>query len=333
MVKKRVLLALLAGVMILGGCQSENKSSQSKENPNETKKEIVQVVVPDGLPAITISKMIKENPVLDENVEVKYSVEKGPDGLASKVLGGEADIAIVPSNLAAQSYNKGLGYKLVATGGFGSFSLIGQGEIKTLEDIKGKEITTIGKGLTPDIVLKSILKEKGINPDSDVTLNYLSGATELAPTFLAGKTQVAQMPEPMLTKVLKKKTDTNIIMNLNEEWKNTFKSKNGFPQSSLIIKKDLIENNKKFVEKFIDEYENSIKFANENTDKLGEYVEATGISIEKEILKDAIKGANLKFVSAEDGKEDYEKYFEVLMKYDSKVIGGKLPDEEIYFKK
>ena len=36
---------------------------------------------------------------------------------------------------------------------------------------------------------------------------------------------------------------------------------------------------------------------------------------------------------AEDGKEYYEKYFDVLMKYDSKVIGGKLPDEEIYFKK
>lgn len=325
--KIAIAMALVGSILLIGCGNSSNKGStiETKE------KKVVNVVVPDGLPSITMAKIMKENPNFDETVDIKYSIEKGTDGLTSKVLSGEADIAIVPSNLAAQAYNKGLGYKLAATGGFGSFSLIGNEDIKTVEDLKGKTLTTIGKGMTPDIVLKAILKEKGIDIEKDITLNYLGGATELAPTFLSGKCEIAQIPEPMLTKVLSQKTTSNIIIDLNEEWKTTFKTENGYPQSSLIIKENLISDRDNFVNKFIKGYKDSIEFANNNTDKLGNYCEELGISVDKNILKDAIERSNLKFVKAKDSKKDYEKYYEILMESNSKVIGGKIPNEKIYY--
>ena len=50
----------------------------------------------DGIPALTVAKILKENPTIDENITINYEIQKSPDLLVSKVLKEEADIAIVP---------------------------------------------------------------------------------------------------------------------------------------------------------------------------------------------------------------------------------------------
>ena len=56
---------------------------------------------------------------------------------------------------------------------------------------KGEDVYMMGKGLVPDIVFRTLCKENGIDPDTDINIIYLSGATELAPNFLAGKTKIS----------------------------------------------------------------------------------------------------------------------------------------------
>ena len=84
----------------------------------------------------------------------------------------------------------------------GSFYLISADGEKTLDQLKGQEIYNIGKGLTPDIVTRTVLKDKGYDPDKDFNFSYVNGVTELAPTILAGKTKYAVIPEPALSQVL-----------------------------------------------------------------------------------------------------------------------------------
>lgn len=87
------------------GCSPKQEVN---ENVNIVTKEI-SFVAPSGVPATAISKMIKENVQVDDNYNINYSIENTSDTLATAVMKGEPDIAIVPSNLAAQAYNKGLG--------------------------------------------------------------------------------------------------------------------------------------------------------------------------------------------------------------------------------
>ena len=222
--KKRLasVVLLILGVLTSSGC---SKPAVPKET------HVLTVSVPDGIPALTMAKMIEEDTQISENISLQYTIEKTTDVLAAKVFSKEADIAIVPSNLAAQSYNKELGYKIAATGSWGSFYLISEGAIGDTDLLKEKEITTIGKNLTPDLILRHILNLKQINPDEDVTINYLNGATELAPNFIGGKAEIASVPEPMLSMIMSKKPDTHIIIDFNEEWKSAHESKNGYPHS------------------------------------------------------------------------------------------------------
>jgi NitT/TauT family transport system substrate-binding protein len=333
-----LILSILFTVSAFTGCGA-NKEEVKKDAKPEVKQEqkvqakSLKVFYPDGIPALTVVKLAKENPSIDENITISYELQKTPDALVSKILSGEADIAIVPSNLAAQAYNKNMPYKLAATSGWGSFFLISTEDIKSFNDLKGKEVYNIGKGLTPDIVFKYILSKNSINPDKDVNITYLNSATELAPTFISGKSKIAVIPEPMLTNVTMKKPDTKIIFNLNEEWSNITGNANGYPQSSLIIKKDLLENNKEFVEGFLAKYKESIEWANQNPEKLGEYAQELKLSMNKEVVQKSITRANIKYVDIKDSIRDYEVYFKALFEFESKSIGGKLPDEGLYMQK
>lgn len=322
--KKLIKLILPILVLTLGaGCAKPTPKAEPIT---------LKVSVPDGIPALTMTKMIKENNLIDENITLEYTVEKTTDALVAKVLSKEADIAIVPSNLAAQTYNKELGYKIAATGSWGSFYLISEEAIRDPKVLVGKEITTIGKNLTPDIILRHILEIKELKPDQDITINYLNGATELAPNYLGGKIAIASVPEPMLTTIMGKKPHTNIVLDFNEEWKAAHDSLNGYPQSSLIIKQDIISSNKEFVEKFLEEYEKSILWANENPEALGEYAKALELAIDPTVLPVALTRANMKYVPIEESRDDYSEFFKVLFEMEPKTIGGEIPDEGLYFK-
>lgn len=330
--KLSLLLSVLLTVSVFAGC-SAKKEEVNKNTKQEEKVEAksIKMFYPDGIPALTVAKLAKEVPSIDKNITISYELQKTPDALVSKVLSGEADIAVVPSNLAAQAYNKNIPYKLAATSSWGSFFLISSDEIKSFNDLKGKEVHNTGKGLTPDIVFRYILAKNNVNPDKDLTVTYLNAATELAPAFISGKSKIAVIPEPMLTNVMMKKADTKISFDLNKEWSKITGSANGYPQSSLIIKKDLLEKDKKFVEEFLTKYKESIEWANKNPEKLGEYAEELKMSMNKAVVQKSIGRANIKYVEAT--KKDYEDYYKALLEFEPKSIGGKLPDEGLYMQK
>ena len=73
---------------------------------------------------------MKEDPIIAENITINYEIQKSPDLLVSKILKEEADIAIVPSNLASQAFNKGLSYKLVGTSAWGTIYLVSTEDIE-----------------------------------------------------------------------------------------------------------------------------------------------------------------------------------------------------------
>ncbi|MDY4079619.1 MAG: ABC transporter substrate-binding protein [Clostridium sp.] len=329
MKKKLLLIALTLCLTIsLIGCGNKNESSNSVNNQKTETKE-VKVVVPDGLPAIASAKLIKENQEIKKNYKTTYTIEKTSENIVSSVLKGEPDIAIVPSNVAATQYNKGAGYEIAGTVGWGCFYLVSTDEEISLENLKGKEIYNIGKGLTPDIVTKSVLKDMGYG-DEDFNFSYVGGVTELAPTVIAGKTPYAVLPEPALTQVSSKNDKVSIILDLNELWKEKNNSKYGFPQSTVIVKKDFADKNKEFMDEFLDKLEESCEFAEKGTEELGSLCEEIGVSASKDIIPKSMEKANIDYEGIDDTHDEYKAYFEKLNSFDASTIGGKVPDEAIF---
>lgn len=347
MVMKRILaLFLISVLMFTVGCSNENTSSENlnnleevKEEPKEEVKEepkeeiIINIASPVGAPTLSMIKMFKDNLTLGSNSTVIYESVKSPDLMASKIISGEIDIAIVPSNLAIKLYNKGIDYKYAGAGVWGVLYIASTEDLNGWEDLKGKEINMIGRGLTPDIVTRYLLKANGLEPDVDVTFNYVNGSTDLAQLFISGKSTLSILPEPMLSKVMMKKSETKIILDLQEEWKKASGGSGSYPQAAIMIKNELIENHPEIVDEFLAKYEESINWANENPTDAGLYSEEfkTGLSVQ--LVEKAMERTNLMFKNSVDSEKDLVAYYEVLFNFSADSIGGKLPDDNFYYKK
>ncbi|MDR0880586.1 MAG: ABC transporter substrate-binding protein [Clostridioides sp.] len=332
-------LSLFLGIGVLTGCAKEKVTENGEGASKETKKATeVSVITPDGLPSMAIAKLIKEKPEIKKDYNVKYSISATPDDLSTQVMKGSADIAIVPSNMAAIAYNKNKeskssDYVIAGTAGFGSFYLVSTEDLGGFDGLKGKTIVNTGKGLTPDITFQAILKEKGLNPESDVTLDYVNAVSELVPMLVSGKATTAVVPEPALSGLMTKKPDVKIIGNLNDEYKKANKSEFGYPQSTVIVKSSFLKENKEFVDAFLTHVSDSIKWAKENPKDLGAYSKEVGIQSEPAIIEKSMERSNLDFEPIKTNKDEYIKYFQCLFDFNPKSLGGSMPDEGIFMEK
>ncbi|MFT9496560.1 ABC transporter substrate-binding protein [Anaerosolibacter sp.] len=330
-----MMLVLSLILTVLAGCTAkvDNGSETAGANAKEVENVSIKIAAPSGAPTLSMIKMFKENPSFGEHIEMNYESVKSPDLMASRIISGEIDIAVVPTNLAATLINKGANYKLAASSVWGILYVVGNEQIDGWEALRGKEIYTMGRGLTPDIVFRYLLSSNGINPDTDVTLTYMGEATELASAFIAGKSSISVIPEPVLSNVMMKKQDTKILLDLQEEWSKLNNGDASYPQASLIIKNDLIEKRPEFVETFLKEYENSINWLNANAEKAGEYSEELETGLSKGVVMKGLQRSNIKYQGAATAREDIDKYLKVLFEYSPEVIGGKIPDEGFYLEK
>ena len=304
----KILLSGLIAITLVSCFENENK------NINENEKLEATLICPDGLPAIAISNLIdKDNKIENEKIVIKHSIEKSTDLLLSELMKGDADLAIVPSNLALQSYKKQLGYKIAGTIGWGALYLVSSEDILDLTQLEGCEIYNTGKGLTPDIIFRRILNQNNVN-EENIKFSYVGAASELAPLVISEQAKYAILPEPALSTVLSKNKNIKIILNLNEEWKKENNVMEGYPQSTLLIKEDFYNKLKEsnLYDELINRFIDSEKWVKNNPQLTAEKCEKFKITVNKDTIDELIKNSNLRFTKISDCKNEYEVYFSII---------------------
>ena len=322
---KKILnfIAVITTVILMISCNQGNNSITNEEIN-------ARLISPDGLPSIAISKLIADNSKV-ENITLECSIQKTTDLLLSELMKGEADLAIVPSNLALQAYKKDLGYKVAATIGWGSLYLVSTEEISNISELEGCEVYNTGKGLTPDIVFKNILSKNNVN-EENIDFSYVGAASELAPLLISGQAKYAVVPEPVLSTVMAKNSDIKIVLSLNDEWTKVNNVENGYPQSTLLIKEEFYNKIKdtNAYDKLIEAFNESEKWVIDNPQLAAEKCEELGITVNKDVINESIKNSNLKFTKIEDSKEEYETYFSTI---DTDNKGESYEYDSIFIKK
>lgn len=333
---KRILGLILVALFIcsgLSGCQKQNtseKTSQPAGKPGIT----VKAAVLKGPTAISMIKMMEEKPALTGKSTVEYQVLDNPELLTSKMMSGEVDIAALPTNLAANLYNKGVAYQLAAVSSWGVMYVVTTDKSVTdWSSLKGRKISVFGKGTTPDIVFRYLLQKNGINPDKDVQLDYTLGQVELAQSLIAGRVTLAVVPEPWVTQAVKNNPNTKVALDLQKEWEKAQGDKMAMTVTCLAVKKDLAASHPEVVDNFLKYYSESIDWVNKNPAEAGQLVEKHQIGLKAAVAGEAIPRCYLRYQSAKESKESVNRFLQVLFDFAPQSIGGKLPDDAFYYQK
>ena len=71
---------------------------------------------------------------------------------------------------------------------------------------------------------------------------------------------------------------------------------------------------------------------NTNKSEVGKVANEIGVTTDSNVISKSLDRANLQYIPIEDMINDYNNYYQKLFDFDAKTVGGKVPDEGIYFK-
>jgi NitT/TauT family transport system substrate-binding protein len=291
----------------------------------------VKIASLKGPTSIGMLKLHKENPTLGNNVSSSYEIVPNPEVMVSKILSNEVQIAAMPTNVAVRLYNKGSGYRIAAITGYGVLYLLAQNSgIRTWDDLKGKKINVISKGSTPDIALRYLLEKNGLRLMTDVTLDYTLEQVELSQLMIAGKADIAILPEPFVTMIIKKNPKVTIAFDIEQQWE---KAGNGepMPMSCVVVDGDFADEHREIVDEFLKQYQLSTIWASENVEDASLLVEEFKIGMDAATAKEAIPRCNIRFTTLDNSIEIIKNYISTILEFSPEDVGGKMPDENFYY--
>lgn len=252
------------------------------------------------------------------------------DEIVPKIVNGEIDIANVPANLASILFKKTEGkISVIDINTLGVLYIVETGDtIKSVADLKGKTIYSTGKGTTPEYTLNYILKSNGIDPATDVAIEFKSEATEVAAMLEGAENAVAVLPQPYVTVAMTKNANIRIALNLVEEYAAIDGSQ--MVTGVTIARNEFIENNPEALKLFMADYKASVEYVNANTDEAAALVGKYDIVAEG-VAKKALPMCNIVYITGEEMKTNIETYLTVLLNSDPTAVGGALPDDSFYY--
>ena len=325
---KKKLAVFLAALLVATGLTACGQKEEVSSEPAVTAK----VAALKGPTSMGMVKMMADQKDAKEK-NYEFTIGSSPDEIAPKFLKGEFDIVALPSNLASILYNKGQGkVQVLAINTLGILYLMENGDsVKSIEDLKGKTVYSSGKGAVPEYAFNYILKANGLNPDTDLRVEYKSEHTEALAALLNDKSGLAVLPQPFATVASLKNKDLRTALDLSKEWDKASKNaKSTMITGVVVVNKDFAAKYPEKIKKFMADYKASIDYTNTNVDDAAKLIEENNI-VPAAVAKKAIPQCNITYIDGSDMKDKLSGYLQVLFEANPKSIGGKMPADDFYY--
>lgn len=183
----------------------------------------------------------------DEGIEIELSNGQGADAVMAAVLSGNIDIGFAGPEASIYVYNEGnADYTQVfaqITQRDGSF-LIGRenDDNFTWDKVKGKVVLPGRKGGVPYMTLEHVLRENGIDPAADTTLDNSVQYAMMTAAFTGGTGDYVTAFEPTAS-MLEQQGQGYIVASVGE-------ASGDIPYTAYFAKKSYIEENGDLVQRF-----------------------------------------------------------------------------------
>ena len=276
--KKRLLASLLSAVLglsLLAGCSggqdnnggsaSDNGAAETETAEKEEEPELTKITLNEVAHSIFYAPMyvaIEEDYFTDEGIELDLVCGFGADKTMTAVISGEADIGFMGSEASIYTYNEGATDYVVnfaqLTQRAGNF-LVAREEMPdfTWDDIKGSLVLGGRKGGMPEMVFEYILKENGIDPETDLEINQNIDFGSTAAAFSEGQGDFTVEFEPGATS-LESEGKGYVVASLGED--------SGYvPYTAFSAKKSYIDENPDIIQGFTNALQKGMDYVQTHT--------------------------------------------------------------------
>lgn len=334
---KSITLAVLSICLIFAAScgDAANSDGGSSDSGSTAEKKAYTFVMPDGAPSLSVVKLMKDYKEIDGH-KIEYKIV--PAAQIGAYFGkSETNIALMPTNASAKLYTKGVKHKLATVNVFGVLYMVGTKPIEKIEDLKGEVIYNIGKGNTPDLMLKYILTKNNVEYEENaevvegkVALDYVGEASIAVAGLKKGQYNFAVLGQPVAANALNNIDGATVALDLQAEWKK-ITGIDGYTQAGVVVKDDVAADSS-FMNALYNALSENHSFISENPADVRKILADNSSELKFDFTKEVIDACNIDCKKASEIRADIEKYFTEIAAFDKTFIGGKLPDDGYYYK-
>ena len=325
-------LALVMAVPspVLAGEPSDDISYMGSTDATE-----VNVGMIMGPPSMGMGWMIHENE--EGNTYNDYNFEVGGvdyTALASKLNTGDYDIIHCPSNVGAILYNnKDLKeeVEVIDISNLGLlYILTTDDSIKSMDDLKGRTVYSIGEGGPPEYTFGYLLDQEGLS--DDVNFSFRSTPFEVLNLLQDEEHSIALLPQPFVEVAKLLVPDLKVPIDITEEWDN-LKLESGAESVTTItiVRKKFLEEHEQAVVEYLNLLKKSVAYSLSHVDEAAEWTDTYETFLNPEVAADAIPYVNMCAITGQEMKEKLEGFLKIMYDYNPDAVGGSMPDDDFYY--
>lgn len=294
---------------------------------------------PYALVSNPLIRIVDSGALADVAEQVEFVSWRTPDQLRAMAIKGEVDFLAVPTNVAANLYNRGVRLRLMNVGVWGILWVLSRdASKKTLADLKGEEIVMPFRGDMPDVIFRLAAKKQGIDVDRDMKLRYVASPLDAMQLLITRRADNALLAEPAISVGLRKTQSFPVSAiapelhrgaNLQAEWGKVFNTEPRIPQAGIIMLGQQLDN-AALATRFQQACLEATHWCEQNPDECGKAVAARVDALTPEGVADAIRADPSTMLTALDARKELSFFYEQLRQHQPALIGGKLPPDAFY---
>ena len=199
----------------------------------------------------------------EEGLQVELTNGGGADKVMTAVVSGQSDIGLAGPEASIYVYNQGKAdhTQIIAqlTKRDGSF-LVGRTESPfSWEDLRGKTIIGGRKGGVPEMTLEYVLRQNGLTPGVDVTVDTSVQFNMMAGAFTGGQGDYVTLFEPTATQV-EKAAQGYVLVSIGQE-------SGEIPYTAYFANVSWLRENADTAQRFVNAIAKAQKWVQEHTDR------------------------------------------------------------------
>jgi NitT/TauT family transport system substrate-binding protein len=275
----------------------------------------------------------------DERVRAVFpevDFEIWPDGktMREDVLAGRADLAVIPTNVAAGFFNNGVKLRLLAVTVWGILHVLTRGEnISTWADLASARIGVPLKGNMPDTIFSTLAPKHGLDLGAaDVT--YVDSYGAAKDGLIAGDFDVVVLPEPVASAGVEEGAvltpPVRRLFDLQAEWAVAMGGAPRFPQAGAIIAGTLLDQSPEVLKSLTDALRDANNWLGQQSDDAGVRGETLLGSPKASVIATSLKNGIWETIGAKDARPELIGFYNALMAKSPDLVKGGLPDDAFY---
>lgn len=289
---------------------------------------------PPAGPSVTVVHAIAAGMLQGVAEKVTFKIWRSPDELRAGLTSRTMDVFILPTQTAANLFNRGLGVRLLNVMTNGLLHVVaGDQSLTSIPALKGRSVAVPYRNDTPEVIFRRLLLSHKMDPERDIALHFTGSPMEAVQFLVTGRVDAALLPEPAATAALAVSGKVTKALfrtiDIQRSWDAAMGLGPVLPQAGLGVTERFLAAHGAAVEALQSGLVRAAASVNANPERAADDAFAA-LWTPASVIAASIPYSNLVAERASRARPGLEAIYRSVAEFDASIIGGKLPAADFY---